>query len=905
MNSQTTFEFDSAYDEGSSPGFGDFVSMAELGELGQLPPTLVRASAGTGKTYQLTARLLRILFQGAAPESILATTFTRKAASEILQRVLLTLAQAADADNDEALERLREQVKIPSLPRSVTLQLLSRLMQNIHRLRVCTLDSLFTQLARSFPFELGLPLAWRLLDEIEEIWTRERAVDTLIVNLDRPKVTSLLSMLGKGEVKRSIAREVLRVVSLAYNQQRLCDASVWDQLTVPNAPESAEMTRAAGHFLQAQPPQKTVLAKLQLFGDALQSRQVSSLEQDTLLINYVRSLKTHEEVKFGRSKLPEGLEESLDVAYRAVKTEVLSLLRAQNQATGEVLEAYDYYLQQNRQSARALAFDDVAIRLSATFKRLDDAALASRMDGSIEHVLLDEFQDTSPVQWSVLRYFAARSARREQAASENARINNSFFCVGDTKQAIYGWRGGVAEIFDTVADEVEGVEEVQQNVSFRSSPVVLDVVTETFQNLQRHSIVSGSTEDDPAKKASYMAAAVSKFAREFPTHTTAKTSLPGYVRIETSMAPEEPEGESAATTSAKSCCCQSAAILIESIHRRFPERTIGVLTRTNIAVAELIYHLSHSDLSVSQEGGNPLTDSATVEVVLSALMMVDHPGDGRWFFHVSNTPLKSLFDREIGSDKLTAGTAASWLRRQIEHDGLTPAIARLGATLTPVAGDNDTLRLRQLTQLALDYELRGYTRLRDFVRLVREKRVERPQAAKIRVMTVHQAKGLEFDAVVLPELDAALTQQSGGCIADRPRAGDPPRALSRYLSSKSWYLLPETWQRAFGQQAAGEITEALCLLYVAMTRARQALHIVIPPQDNSKFDKKTAASLIYHALQIEADPKLPESVLYEVGQPDWAATAAEQPEFAETVAVPKRRLQLRPLPPVPRRNRRV
>ena len=118
---------------------------------GQLLPTLVRASAGTGKTYRLTARLLRTLLQGAAPETILATTFTRKAAGEILDRVLLTLANAADETDDQALDDLRRQVGIPTLPRSVCLQLLDTLLRNIHRLRVCTLDSLFAQLARSFP----------------------------------------------------------------------------------------------------------------------------------------------------------------------------------------------------------------------------------------------------------------------------------------------------------------------------------------------------------------------------------------------------------------------------------------------------------------------------------------------------------------------------------------------------------------------------------------------------------------------------------------------------------------------------------------------------------------------------------------------------------------------------------
>ena len=204
---------------------------------GRLPPLLVRASAGTGKTYRLTARLLQILFQGAAPETILATTFTRKAAGEILDRVLVSLADAADPNQPDALERLRDQVGIPTLPASACTQLLKKLVANIHRLRICTLDSFFTQLARSFPFELRLPPAWRLTDEIEERWLRERAVDSVIAMLEPAELGTLMSMLSKGETKRSVARELVSVVSRVYNAGRECGREVWDTIEAPTQPD--------------------------------------------------------------------------------------------------------------------------------------------------------------------------------------------------------------------------------------------------------------------------------------------------------------------------------------------------------------------------------------------------------------------------------------------------------------------------------------------------------------------------------------------------------------------------------------------------------------------------------------------------------------------------------------------
>ncbi|MDG2221081.1 MAG: UvrD-helicase domain-containing protein, partial [Rubripirellula sp.] len=211
---------------------------------GLMRPILVRASAGTGKTYQLTARMLRILLQGGSPETILATTFTRKAAGEILNRILMTLAAAADPEDPAALEKLRDQVSIPTLPASICLQLLDSLVSQIHRLRICTLDSLFAQLARSFPFELGLPPAWRQSDEIAEMLFRQRAADAVIALLEPAEMTTLLAMLGKGETKRSISRELLQVVDAAYSASRQCEPDAWDRLSVPTQPTAQAIDEA-------------------------------------------------------------------------------------------------------------------------------------------------------------------------------------------------------------------------------------------------------------------------------------------------------------------------------------------------------------------------------------------------------------------------------------------------------------------------------------------------------------------------------------------------------------------------------------------------------------------------------------------------------------------------------------
>ena len=819
---------------------------------GRLPPMLVRASAGTGKTYRLTGRLLNILLQGAPPETILATTFTRKAAGEILHRVLLTLAKAADPSNESALRELRQQVGLETLPHSACRQLLQKLIRNIHRLRISTLDSLFTQLAKSFPLELQLPASWRLTDEIEEIWLTERAIDSVISMLDPSELTSLLSMLSKGETKRSIARELIQVVGGAYAIARRSAGDVWMGLDAPTRPDDISLAQASVALRQSQPPQKSVRGKLETMADLIDARDFDAIANDRLMSNYAKAKLTGQEIKFGRSTLPDGLDDALGTLYAAARTSILSLLVAQNEATGNILAFYDAQINQLKRASRTLGFDDVAAGLADHFAQLDQSTLNRRMDGAVDHLLLDEFQDTSPVQWHVLRPLAIRAAQptAQDNASESSGVAKSFFCVGDTKQAIYGWRGGVAQIFDTVDEELPQTKSVEQNQSFRSSPVIMDFVNQVFKNLQRHPMASIDSLSHEADKAFHEATAIQEFSKGFPTHTASKQSLSGYVRIETCPL------EAAKSTSEERAqwCYELAAARVRQI---FDDSvgSVGVLTRTNKGVANLIYLLDRLGVDASQEGGNPLVDSAAVELVLSVLMMVEHPSDGRWQFHVQNSPLGQIENLDAHS-----------VRGYLTEYGLARTIDRLRSLLVNDCDQRDRTRLRQLAQLAISYEPNASSRLRDFVRLVREKRVERPQVSRVRVMTIHQAKGLEFDAVVLPELDGRLIGKTPFCVTDTPKLSEPPVAISRYLSSSAWHYLDQRWRAAFGRDAGLRMTEVLCTLYVALTRAKQALYLITQP---GKPTDRKVSTLIHTALNGPDSIAEPSTVLWEQGDRGW------------------------------------
>ena len=136
-------------------------------------------------------------------------------------------------------------------------------------------------------------------------------------------------------------------------------------------------------------------------------------------------------------------------------------------------------------------------------------------------------------------------------------------------------------------------------------------------------------------------------------------------------------------------------------------------------------------------------------------------------------------------------------------------------------------------------------------------------------MTVHQAKGLQFDVVVLPELDVGIGGQPPEIVAGCPKPAARIERVCRYVSKDLRAILPAEFQRMFAAHEERVVEESLCLLYVAMTRAVHSLHLVIAPsKDNEKTVPYTFAGVLRTAL-VGGKPVAPDTILYEHGEADW------------------------------------
>ncbi|WP_417746549.1 UvrD-helicase domain-containing protein [Rosistilla oblonga] len=853
-------------------------SKADLAaEAERLQPLMIRASAGTGKTYQLTGRLLQILLGGASPDTILATTFTRKAAGEILNRLLVSLARAAT--DPKALDDLRQQIGDADLSEQRPAPLLHGILKDIHRLRICTLDSLFSQLARSFSFELQLPPGWQLTDEIEESWFVDQAITRMLEQFDETEVESLFHMLSKGQAERNVAMRLQQVVQNNYAGFRRSHRDAWRTLAAVKPPADKAITEAVGVLDGSATGDKRIDNAMRKYGELTLTEQWDAIVEAKLIAAADQSQHSGEPVTYYKKPVPDDLVAAMCVIYAKARHEYVMRLKMQTEATGDLLESYDRNIGSLKQNARRFSFDDVSHQLADWVDRLQDDQrsgdlnrLAMRMDASLDHVLLDEFQDTAPVQWDVLRPFARR-------ASVGAP-QRTFFCVGDTKQAIYGWRGGEAKIFDAVQDELPDVVSKPQDTSFRSSPVITDNVTKIFKHLHRHPSFS-EREPHPVGDAQWKCHALHEFEDAFHDHHAAFRDRPGYVQLATG-----PQGEG--TASEKRALHQRyVAAQVQELAEKIPGKSIGILTRTNQTVGRMIYLLRELGLDVSQEGGNPLIDSAAVEMILSAVRLAEHPGDLRWRFHLANSPLAESLGLTQAIDRKTAyGESlrlSGELRDRFEHEGLVATVTELAKTLLPSCGEADRLRLRQLIGLANQYARAPQPRLSAFVELVTKRRVQRPREAQIRVMTIHQAKGLEFDAVILPEMDGNLSKPPQKCVTIAPSPTARATGALRYVKHQAWGLLEDQWQQAFGRSIAAAMTESLCTLYVAVTRPVHALYIYIMPGGKNSMNGKTSAALLYHALGVTATVE-PETELYVDGDREWFHSMPAKEKPVESVA---------------------
>jgi ATP-dependent helicase/nuclease subunit A len=806
---------------------------------------LIRASAGSGKTWQLSGHFLRQLFEGAKPETILATTFTRKAAGEILGRVLMRLAEACE--RPAACAQLADAMKPLPVTQETAATVLRELTGQLHRLRVSTLDSFFQRIARSLTLELGLAPGWTIVDDHTDEVLRQQAVEVVLAEQETDAARQLMQMLAKGRSRRSVRALIDDAIEGYYEVFLQADAEAWNRIP--------QMKGLSAEHRQT--------CELELQGIELSGKQLPKKRQEDLqrfreeawtefLTKGVSGNVAKGKPKFGQQVIPAELVACYEPLVQHARAEILNQISHRNRAAWKLIARFDEAYRQLRRGTGFTRFNEVTRLLAQSSASVDGGRVSYRLDSILRHLLLDEFQDTSLDQWHVLRRLV------EPIVEDSSDNRSTIFCVGDTKQAIYGWRGGVAEIMDEVQAAVPGISATEMDESRRSSPAVIETVNHVFSRLHLHSSL-----DDYGP-------ACFEWSQKFPEHTTFNKELQGFAEFRTA-----PEFDNTDDSDTKSLYTVWVAQQIREIHHQSPGCTIGVLMRTNRGVAQLVHQLTALRLSASEEGGTPPTDSPAVLAVVSLLQLASHPGCMVSRYHVSQSPLGGLFGLSDWNDDKTAASVAAQIRRRLLDDGYGPALQWVADSIADWCTLRDKLRLQQIVAEGRRYDLAPSLNPADFVALLESSRFSRTAVAPIRVMTVHQSKGLEFDIVVAPQLTGPLMRAPA--VATGGAHAAAPEDVCVWLDKDLRQLLPQRLQEAFRQTTSDAVRGSLCALYVTLTRAVHALHLLVPAETKGK--NKTLAGILAAAfadeLELDAD-----SQIWSVGDSDWyKQPSVELPEM--------------------------
>lgn len=892
------------------------------------PCILIAASAGSGKTYQLTRHYLKLLRQGVAAgapdvaERILATTFTRAAAREITSRILQALAQAVldpvqRRELDEAT-RGEKSERLPPLTVELCGQMLATLVGRLHRLRIGTLDAFLVRSALAFAPEIGLPPAWQIADAAADQTLRVEAIEKVLHDHVGPgagrdtgseeglqALLDLLVLLNQGAYPRTVLASLGESFAATYETFLGSGPESWNQ---PTCEAVALAPRALAALLmplrdQLYPlapttgkgkPNANWIKAIDKLAAAAGAKQWNVLAEMTLFANS-NSL----DGTYCGKPIPEEFRALLSPFYDHLRATLTRQLRHSNLALRGLLTAFDRTYREGKFRGGSYRFEDFARLLDESEVRAGSATFYYRLDGQIDHLLLDEFQDTSVAQWRFLEPLALEIAAGSTGALQRTR---SFFCVGDVKQSLYGWRNAERGLFSALPEILHEVQHQTLAQSRRSTPKVIETVNAVFANLPGNRLIQTHASDEEGGRE-HLVRAAAEWARDFAVHTAYKQEPPGHCVLRTCPLGEKAEDHHAL---ANALAAQRVAALLEAN----PQQEIAVLFRNGKGMAGLLEQLRQRHIRATGEGGSPLTDDPAVCCALSLLHLVDHPSDTAAAFHVATSPLgaalglpddapaqlvveltqqirRELLDRGLPAvlntwRQLIAAPADSYQNRARKEAVGAPALVGgplsagrpplpngRGSDLCPGADDRNLLRFGQLVDLAHAYEGDPLD-LASFTQLVQETKVEDRTPAAVKVMTIHASKGREFDSVILPDLDGKFCGHPPALLTHRPTVTAPFDQVTQ-MPGPALRLVDPDLEELHTARRQREVVEELCALYVGMTRAKTTLEMIVWPQAANQSGEcnlpASMAGILRGALCPERTEVAAETILWEIGTP--------------------------------------
>jgi len=759
---------------------------------------LINASAGSGKTYSLTARVVDMLKSGITPEALMATTFTNRAAAELRERIRVQLLK-----NQQSEEAGR-----------------------IYDGFIGTVNSICARLLKEYALEAGMSPAIDVMPEEDGNRIFKIAIDSVINQYaERMELAARrLELDGKGSGYQSTADwrdHVKAIVDLARGNQIIpdqlqdCSRSSWEALqAILGEPLTTDldqelqdaMALAINNLDKMGQLTKTTQSALETLKDCEKRLNNNRLTwSDWTRLAKVNTAKDGQEIVGPVNAVADQV-----LQHPRFQNDVKQIIEGAFACAIQALEGYETFKREHG----LMDFVDQETWVLDLAQHND--AFRSSMRDRIQLLMVDEFQDTSPIQ---LALFLALHELAEYSV-----------WVGDPKQAIYGFRGTDPQLMDEV-------------VALISESQVLDCSWRSRENLLKFTNAL--------------------FSEVFHEMGKAKVCL----KVPTERAGQAKDGWLEAWhLTVKNAADEAAAVAngVRDLIERVPEikqGDIAVLCRTNASCTEIAANLEQLGVRVSV-GQGLLLDTRECQLALAALRYMNNPGDtvalaeiihmsrgytaqGGWLAALMADPKETKKQWHADPIIATLNEGRTQVRHWTPLEALEQAISRIDLLRTLKSWPNPSLAISNLDVLRgtcrayIDQcaSHRSAATVEGFVAYLQESGLEQAQGTgeqTVKLLTYHGAKGLEWSWVVMTGLDAALRADVFGVHIEAAPQFDPTDPLANrkicywpwpFGAQKKYTLLDEKVDELPLKQSIQDKAEreAQRLLYVGMTRAKDGL----------------------------------------------------------------------------------
>ncbi|MEL7256935.1 MAG: double-strand break repair helicase AddA [Pseudomonadota bacterium] len=834
--------------------------------------TWLSANAGSGKTKVLTDRVARLLLEGVDPQHILCLTFTKAAAAEMQNRLFQRLgawSMLPDENLRKALSELGIDGDISTLTLGNARRLFAIAIETPGGLKIQTIHSFCSSLLRRFPLEAEISPQFVEMDERADQRLREEIIETIATGPDKD-VLKAVAQQFMGENLGSLTQDI------AKHRDAFRHASTKDIFKTLNLAESASETMALqaafdGSECNLWPE---LLGLLHGIGGAMYPAMAERLaainvdapthtDLNALFDEFLYKSKSarnqiwaSKATNFPDSRHKNAVQQLAPVLGRlhafmdrvAEAKQILLALEAQRK-TSVLYDFANAFLEKYQEAKLRhglLDFDDLILKARdlLTDRKVADWVLY-KLDGGIDHILIDEAQDNSPEQWELIERLASEFTAGQGAQSDKQR---TIFVVGDKKQSIYSFQGADPDGFDRMKADFAArlasvnarLQDMEMEYSFRSARTILRVVDQTFANYE----ASGFTQREPHKA---FKADMPGRVDLWPVFEKPKTTEPPewYMPVDV-LAEDDPATELARNIAYQIKSMIGAPLPNEDGTSARPIKAGDVLIlvqRRSKIFHEIIRECKSLGLPVAGSDRLRVTAELAVRDLLALLSFLATPEDDLSLAAILRSPLfgwseAQLFDlaharkqkylwAELRDRKADFAETVSILddlrdmadflrpydlleRCLTRHNGRHLLLSRLGAE----AEDG----IDALLGLAMSFERQSVDSLTGFLIWMEADKLEIKRQMEttgdsIRVMTVHGAKGLESPIVILPD-----------CAKRDVRMESQTFVLNKKpLWRPATDDLPTCLREARDAERTAQNAERDRLLYVAMTRAEQWL----------------------------------------------------------------------------------